>query len=99
MKDPLLFEAGDPDVYAACGNDPVNCSDPTGLDTYVCRKPLDKVSGKNAPNVQQRSIWWWQFWPNFGFHEYLCVIDKDGKVTCNGQGYSPLKRHFAFNVR
>lgn len=85
MKDPLLFDAGDPNVYAACGNDPINCSDPTGLDTYVCRKPLDKISGKDAPNVQQRSIWWLDYWPNPLFHEYLCVIDKKGKVTCGGQ--------------
>jgi RHS repeat-associated protein len=85
MKDPLLFKAGDPDVYAACGNDPVNCADPTGLDTYVCRKPLDKVSGKDAPNVQQRSIWWLDFWGNPLYHEYLCVIDNKGKVTCGGQ--------------
>lgn len=29
-KDPILFGGGDPNIYAYCGNDPVNCIDPNG---------------------------------------------------------------------
>jgi RHS repeat-associated protein len=30
-RDPILFEGGDVNPYAYCGNDPVNCVDPSGL--------------------------------------------------------------------
>jgi len=31
-KDPVLFDGGQANLYEYCGNDPVNCIDPSGLD-------------------------------------------------------------------
>jgi RHS repeat-associated protein len=83
MKDPLLFGGGDPNIYATCGSDPVNCIDANGLDTYMCRKPLDFFGGQNAAPDDQRSGP--DIWGNPLYHEYLCVVDSKGKVTCGGQ--------------
>jgi RHS repeat-associated protein len=34
-KDPIRFEGGDTNLYAYCGNDPVNCVDPYGLQAQL----------------------------------------------------------------
>jgi len=31
QRDPILFGGGDTNLYAYCGGDPVNCTDPNGL--------------------------------------------------------------------
>ncbi|MCB0219108.1 MAG: RHS repeat-associated core domain-containing protein [Chrysiogenetes bacterium] len=34
-KDPILFDGGDPNIYAYCGNDPVNCIDIDGKNPFI----------------------------------------------------------------
>ena len=41
-KDPILFHGADTDLYGYCLNDPVNFTDPSGLDRY---KPCEGLEG------------------------------------------------------
>jgi RHS repeat-associated protein len=74
-RDPALFGGGDPNLYGYVLGDPVNLSDPSGLDTFDCTIPL---RGGRVPDGQRRL--------GILYHEYLCVIDGNYNVTCGGQG-------------
>jgi RHS repeat-associated protein len=53
-KDPLLFGGGDTDLYAYCGNDPVNCIDPSGLAWYDgIDVGNDSFLGRWADNIER----------------------------------------------
>jgi len=58
--------------------DPVQHSDPLGLETFKCIKPLHSLGGigeKSGPDI----------WGNPFYHQYLCVSDGKGGYICGGQ--------------
>lgn len=69
-------------TYAYADGNPVNFSDPLGLATYMCMKPLDFLTQRGWDNTGKRtgveSIF------NPAHHQYICV--KNGNVeVCGGQ--------------
>jgi hypothetical protein len=71
MPDPVPY------VFA----NPINSTDPSGLETYQCRRPLGGLPGANqriGPDV----------WGNSLYHQYSCTRDGSGKLVCGGQGFS-----------
>jgi RHS repeat-associated protein len=42
QMDPIKFDAGDPNIFRYCGNDPMNWTDPSGLQT-----PIDSLGGSS----------------------------------------------------
>lgn len=77
-KDPIGFAGGDTNIYAYAGNDPVNATDPSGLDTFMCTKPLHAL-------VQRGWDVYNPSWYNWFYHQFLCVTDEKGNVVCGGQ--------------
>jgi len=77
-RDPALFGGGAANLYGYALNDPVNLSDPNGLDTFDCTIRLH--GGRNPDGSR---------FLGFFYHEYLCVIDASGNVTCGGHGPAP----------
>jgi RHS repeat-associated protein len=71
-RDPILFVSGQTNLYAYVGNDPNNTTDPSGLATVVCRRPLNMNPGESAP---------WNFYPFI--HQYACVTNENGVFECN----------------
>lgn len=57
--------------------DGVNNTDPLGLKTLQCTKPLDALGSKWGPLG-------YRYAPLL-YHQYSCVIDKNGKTSCGGQ--------------
>ena len=75
-QDPIGFKGGwNPYTYPL---DPVHNSDPLGLETLKCIKPLHSLGGsgeKSGPDI----------WGNPFYHQYLCVSDGKGGYICGGQ--------------
>ncbi|MEK6777632.1 MAG: RHS repeat-associated core domain-containing protein, partial [bacterium] len=70
--------AGGINLFVYVANTPVLYSDPSGLITYQCRKPIDPVGGKgkrSGPDIPGNPL----------YHQYSCVIDSAGNITCGGQ--------------
>jgi len=78
-RDPIGFAGGDTELYAYAGSDPINALDLSGLDTFMCTKPLHSLGDYWGPKVYDPS------WYNWLYHQFLCVSDSNGKVVCGGQ--------------
>jgi RHS repeat-associated protein len=76
-RDPALFGGGDPNLYGYAVSDPINMTDPAGLDTFVCTIKLH--ADDRNPKLGGEC-------PLGLCHEYLCVIDENNNVTCGGLG-------------
>jgi RHS repeat-associated protein len=74
-KEPVRFLGKDPNL------DPINGRDLTGLETYVCRKPLDALGGTDDPTNQRNGP---DMWGNPLYHQYICVV-QGNNVICGGQ--------------
>ncbi len=79
-QDPLGLEDGVNRYQYVSGN-PISYTDPTGLETYRCQRPLGGLPGANqrtGPDI----------WGNPLYHQYSCTRDVNGKLICGGQGLS-----------
>jgi RHS repeat-associated protein len=69
-----------PDWYNYANGNPLRYTDPWGLETYRCRKPLDALGGdgtRSGPDVRGNPF----------YHQYSCVV-RNGNVQCGGQDLS-----------
>jgi len=76
-KDPIGLRGGI-NVFAYVQNNPAKLSDPFGLTTYMCTKPLHALGGsgdRSGPDVPG----------NLLYHQFFCVFDSNGKLTYDGQ--------------
>jgi RHS repeat-associated protein len=84
--DPMGLWSGEPLYVYALGN-PIAFSDPLGLATFACQRPLKQENPKPGnrklgPDVEKNPL----------FHSYLCVKNADGTVECHGQTYTDSMR-------
>jgi RHS repeat-associated protein len=56
QPDPKQFEAGDYNLYRYCNNDPVNRSDPTGLNSLTMFGGGDWIKGSDGLSAWDRTI-------------------------------------------
>jgi RHS repeat-associated protein len=79
-EDPLGLTAG-VNVYAYVDNSPISKIDPLGLDTYMCKHPLQLLGGsgvRSGPDLPGNPL----------YHQFLCVSDGKGGYICGGQDRS-----------
>ena len=68
--DPLFFTLQDINPYGYARSNPLFGTDPLGLQTYHCTRPLGKPPGPKTP-------------PPVVNHQYACFLEADGTYTCD----------------
>jgi RHS repeat-associated protein len=82
QADPIGLTA-DLHLYRYVGGNPVRYSDPRGLETYQCVRPLAGPPGKNKKNLLDFVPW------NPLYHQYSCTTDPGtGELVCNSSAAS-----------
>jgi RHS repeat-associated protein len=77
QSDPIGL-AGGINTYAYADGSPTTKTDPLGLATFMCTKPLHALGGDGARSGPD-------IWGNPLYHQYLCINDGKGGYTCGGQ--------------
>lgn len=81
MQFDLIGLAGGVNGFIYANQNPLSYTDPLGLKTYRCTKSLNALTDKFGPGV---SKWAHDHVPD-AYHQYSCVVDGKGKITCGGQ--------------
>jgi RHS repeat-associated protein len=71
---------GGTNTYIYVSANPILYSDPTGLKTFQCTKPLDAITEAFGSVASQYAH---DYGP-YLYHQYSCVV-RDGKIICGGQ--------------
>ncbi len=78
-SDPIGLKGG-LNTFEYVGANPLSYTDPSGLKTYQCKRPLGGKPGENLRNGPD-------VWGNLLYHQYSCIRTADGNSVCGGQGF------------
>jgi hypothetical protein len=83
QPDPI-GQRGGTNLFIYVQNQPLRWTDPSGLKTLQCTKPLDALRAKYGASTANAAY----SWLPGAYHQYSCVVSKDGQVTCGGQDHA-----------